>query len=189
MKQRNPFAVFFFSIITLGIYGLVWHVKTKNEMNKLGAKIPTAWLLIIPFVNYYWYWKYSEGVEQVTNKELSTPLAFVLLILLGVIGSAVIQLEFNKVGDHPVAAADPAYPPVAPTTPDVTGTTPTSFTSVAPIEPVAPTPPPAPSFAAPEPAQAPVAPTPETPTPPAPATDVPPSATPPQPPAPTNLVQ
>jgi hypothetical protein len=42
MKQRNVAAVLFLSIITFGIYTIVWFVKTKNEMNKLGAQIPTA---------------------------------------------------------------------------------------------------------------------------------------------------
>ncbi len=53
MKNRSPIAVFLLPMFTFGIYGLVWLVKTKNEMNSLGAKIPTAWLLIIPFVNLY----------------------------------------------------------------------------------------------------------------------------------------
>ena len=96
MKHRNPIAVFFLSLITFGIYGLVWYVKTKNEMNRLGAKIPTAWLIIIPIISIYWMWKYSEGVDQVTKGEMSAPIAFILLFLLGNIGMAVIQLDFNK---------------------------------------------------------------------------------------------
>jgi len=46
MEHRSPIMVFFVSLITFGIYGLVWYVKTKNEMNAKGAQIPTAWLLI-----------------------------------------------------------------------------------------------------------------------------------------------
>ncbi len=56
MQQRSPFLVFLLSLITFGIYGIVWYVKTKNEMNARGAQIPTAWLLIIPIVNIYWLW-------------------------------------------------------------------------------------------------------------------------------------
>lgn len=114
MKHRNPFAVIVFSIITLGIYGIVWYVKTKNEMNRLGATIPSAWLLIIPFVSIYWAWKYSKGVEQVTGGKISGILAFVLLYLLSIIGVAIIQDVFNGL---PAAAAagnqvpGPAPPP------------------------------------------------------------------------------
>lgn len=97
MKNRNPILVIFFSIITLGIYGLVWYILTKDEMKAKGAAIPTAWLIIIPFVSYYWVWKFSEGVEMVTAKGMTTAVAFLLLFFLGVIGMAIIQSELNKV--------------------------------------------------------------------------------------------
>ncbi len=97
MKERSPALVLVFSIITLGIYAIVWMVKTKNEMNRSGANIPTAWLIIIPIVSIWWMWKYSEGVETVTNKEMSGPIAFILLFLLSIIGMAIIQVNFNKV--------------------------------------------------------------------------------------------
>ena len=96
MEQRNPFLVFLLALITFGIYGIVWYVKTKREMNSKGAQIPTAWLLIIPIVNIYWLYKYSEGVELVTNKDMSTAVAFILLFLLGIIGMAIIQSKFNS---------------------------------------------------------------------------------------------
>ena len=97
MQQRSPFLVFLLSLITFGIYGIVWYVNTKNEMNARGAQIPTAWLLIIPIVNIYWLWKYSEGVELVTKKDMSTAVAFILLFLLGIIGAAIIQSKFNSI--------------------------------------------------------------------------------------------
>ena len=97
MQNRNPIMVFFLSFFTLGIYSLVWLVQTKSEMNAKGAQIPTAWLIIIPFINYYWMWKYSEGVEKVTNEQLSTVIAFLLLFFLGCIGMAIIQDKFNNV--------------------------------------------------------------------------------------------
>ncbi|GAI30384.1 unnamed protein product, partial [marine sediment metagenome] len=44
-------------------------------MNAKGAQIPTAWLIIIPFVNIWWYWKFCEGVELVTNKGMGVAVA------------------------------------------------------------------------------------------------------------------
>ncbi len=97
MQHRDPIMVILLSIITLGIYSLFWYVATKNEMNTKGAQIPTAWLLIIPFVNIWWYWKFSEGVELVTNKGMGVAVAFLLLWFLGTIGEAIIQNNLNKV--------------------------------------------------------------------------------------------
>ena len=98
MKKRSVVGVLILSIITFGIYALVWAVKTKTEMNALGAQIPTAWLLIIPFVNLWWLWKYSEGVERVSRAKMSGALAFVLLFLLGPIGMAILQSTYNGLG-------------------------------------------------------------------------------------------
>ena len=97
MQHRDPIMVILLSIITFGIYYLVWLVTTKNQMNTKGAQIPTAWLLIIPLVNIWWYWRFCEGVELVTNKGMQTVIAFLLLWLLGIIGIAIIQNELNKV--------------------------------------------------------------------------------------------
>lgn len=97
IKYRNPILVIVFSIITFGIYEIVWHVKTKIGMNAAGAQIPTAWLIIIPFANLWWLWKYVEGVEFVTRKNLTAPIAFMLMFLLDSLGNAIIQSEFNKV--------------------------------------------------------------------------------------------
>ena len=97
MQHRDPIMVILLSVITFGIYYLVWLVTTKNQMNTKGAQIPTAWILIIPLVNIWWYWRFCEGVELVTNKGMQTVIAFLLLWLLGIIGIAIIQNELNKV--------------------------------------------------------------------------------------------
>lgn len=97
MKKRNPFLVFFLPLITFGIYSIVWWVMTKSEMNTKGAEIPTAWLIIVPIVNWWWMWKFCEGVELVTKKGMTTGIAFILVFFLGIIGMAIIQSELNKV--------------------------------------------------------------------------------------------
>lgn len=104
MTTRNPLLVVLLTFITLGIYGIVWYVITKNEMNQSAdAQIPTAWLLIVPFVNLYWIWRFASGVEKTTNGDMSGGLAFVLLLLLGIIGMPVVQLSLNKVATAPAA--------------------------------------------------------------------------------------
>ena len=109
MQKRNPIAVALLPFVTFGIYSIYWLVKTKGEMNSLGAKIPTAWLIIVPLVNIWWMWKYSEGVEQVTGGKLNGVLAFVLLWLLGSIGGAIVQDSFNN-NVSAAAASEPSTP-------------------------------------------------------------------------------
>ena len=68
VKNRNIVMVYILSMITFGIYGIFWTVATKNEMNGLGAEIPTAWLIIIPIANIYWMYKYCEGFSEKVKK-------------------------------------------------------------------------------------------------------------------------
>src|SRR5271155_6209164 len=108
MKKRNPIAVLLLPFITCGIYSWYWIVSTKNEMNKLGAHIPTAWIWLIPFVgSIWWLWKYSEGVEHVTKGKLGGVLAFLLFFFLGVIGHAIVQDLFNKVDANAIPSTAP----------------------------------------------------------------------------------
>lgn len=96
VKHRNIFLVYLFSIITLGIYAIYWLVSTKGEINGMGAKIPTAWLLIIPIVNIYWLYKYSEAFAQTVKKDNNVALWFILFLLIGIIMPGIVQSELNK---------------------------------------------------------------------------------------------
>lgn len=96
MKKKSPAAVLLLPFVTFGIYSIVWVVKAKGEMVGKGAPIPTSWLLIVPFGNIWYFWKWSQGVEKVTNKEMSSAVALLLTLLLGPIGHMVIQSKFNK---------------------------------------------------------------------------------------------
>ena len=98
MKHRSPAAVLLLPIITFGIHSLYWIVSTKTEINELVAeKVPTAWLLIVPIANFYFLWKYAAGASAVTKGAQSQGLIFVLMLLLGPIGYAIVQSYYNKV--------------------------------------------------------------------------------------------
>ena len=107
MKLRSPAAPLLLPLITLGIYSLVWYVKTKNEMNRTNGsdkRIPSAWLLIVPIANIVWLWKYSVGVEAFTRNGLGRHATFWILFLLGSIGAAIVQSFFNSAIRTPAAA-------------------------------------------------------------------------------------
>jgi hypothetical protein len=142
MKKRSPIAVALLPLITFGIYGIYWFVKTKGELNARGAKIPTAILLIVPIGNIYWLYKYAEAVEKVTNSKMQTLTSFLLLFFIQIVGMALIQNEYNNLADTaaPLAAADPIVTPA----PDPQ--------SPAPEQPIAPVPTEAPTPIAPQPA-------------------------------------
>jgi hypothetical protein len=143
VKHRNIFLIYLFALLTFGIYSIYWTVSTKNEINSLGAKIPTAWLLIVPIANMYWIYKYCEGFSENAKKDNNTILWFILYIIgVGLIMPAIIQSELNKLASNttPPKTSQPApattpEPPVQPTTP-----TPAQTATPAPVQPTTPAP-------------------------------------------------
>lgn len=107
MNKRSVVAVILLSIVTFGIYAIVWFVKTKNEMVARGADIPTAWLMIVPIASIWWMWKWAGGVEHVTRGKTQQVIAFILVWLLGLIGMAIVQSSFNKAIDEGVGGQLP----------------------------------------------------------------------------------
>lgn len=99
IKKRNIVLVYLYTIITFGIYGIYWAVKTKMEMNELGGDIPTAWLIIIPIANLYWMYKYCEAFATKVKRDDNTILWFVLYVLVGIIMPAIVQSELNKLAE------------------------------------------------------------------------------------------
>ncbi|HEY5923456.1 MAG TPA: DUF4234 domain-containing protein [Kofleriaceae bacterium] len=95
MNKRSPITVVVLSVLTLGIYALVWQIKTKDEMNRsYGAGIPTAWLILVPIVGaLYWMWKWSEGAEKATGT--SAISVFLLMALIPIVGIPVMASKFN----------------------------------------------------------------------------------------------
>ena len=87
-------------------------MSTKGELIEKGANIPTAWLLIVPFVSIWWMWKYFEGAEQVTSEKVNGVLMFILAVFItSLISSALCQDAYNNLSDvsapqDPVTAPD-----------------------------------------------------------------------------------
>lgn len=97
MQKRPVWIVILFTLITLGIYGLYWLIKTKGDLCKAGADIPTSWLLIIPIANLYYIYKWSMGVAKVLRKNDSFGyIVFLFWIVFSLIAIAISQNEINK---------------------------------------------------------------------------------------------
>ncbi len=115
MKKQGLFGLVVLTIITLGIYSIVWFARTRGEMKQRGADIPTTWLYIVPIANLYYYYKHAAGVEHVTNGKLNGLLVFVLHILTGIIGMVIVQYEFNNLVEaNPASGSIPPSSPLPP---------------------------------------------------------------------------
>jgi hypothetical protein len=102
VKIRRPWGVFFLSLITLGIYYLVWYYKTNKELQlytdvkpgiALLAVTLGGLLIIPPFVSEWRYYKRIRQAQEATGTPhpISHVLGFVLYLV------ALILLPFETV--------------------------------------------------------------------------------------------
>lgn len=103
-KKRKAGIVLLLTIITFGIYGLVWLVKTNKELRantETAPKPSMLWLLLIPIVNlvimFIYFWKYSSAVNELTG--FSKGGLFALWIFLGPVAQVITQLQLNKLAE------------------------------------------------------------------------------------------
>ncbi len=104
-KQRKAGIVLLLSIITFGIYGIVWLVKTTKELRhntETAPKPSTLWLFLIPVVNFVvpfiYFWKYSAAINELTG--FSKGGLFALWIFLGPVAMIVSQVQLNKLAKN-----------------------------------------------------------------------------------------
>ena len=112
VKERNPFGVWGLSLITLGIYYLVWYYKVNKEMRRsydldvdpamsVVAITLGSFLLLPPFISTY---KTGRRVERSQFKggvkdRISPIISFLLYFLFGV-HIIYIQSNLNKLWER-----------------------------------------------------------------------------------------
>lgn len=96
IKAKNLWAVYGLMFLTFGIYGLVWSVKSKRDMNALGAEIPTSWLLLVPIANIYWLYKYCEGFANHVAKDDGALKWFLVSFFIGFVTPYIVQSKLNE---------------------------------------------------------------------------------------------
>ena len=113
MKIRNPFLVFVWSLVTLGIYYVVWYYKINRELRDASGvnvspivavlAVTVGWIVIVPpFVSWYRTFTRISDAQRgagVTNE--ANPILGFILYVVGVFFLPVeviyAQDELNKV--------------------------------------------------------------------------------------------
>jgi hypothetical protein len=115
-KIRNPLGVIGLSIITLGIYGLVWYYKTNKELAEIGKAhntdelgtspgtsllaVTLGALVIVPaFLSAYNFCKRLQAAERLTGapEGMEPGLLFILYVFLSPVAAYIAQSNLNKV--------------------------------------------------------------------------------------------
>jgi hypothetical protein len=94
VKIRNPFLVFIWSLVTFGIYYLVWYYKINRELRDASGiavspvvallAISLGWIIIVPpFVSWYrTFERIAQAQRQAgVTSEASPVLGFILYVI------------------------------------------------------------------------------------------------------------
>lgn len=114
IEKKSIGLVILLSIITCGIYALVWFVKLTNDTNEVsGSKDATSggMALLLTLVTcgiYEIYWAYKQGEKlDIAKQNYGMPskdsaiLYLVLTIFgLGIVANALMQSQLNDIADH-----------------------------------------------------------------------------------------
>jgi len=101
IKKRNPWMVILLSIITGGIYTLIWFIMTAKELHEntsSGPKPSMLWFLLIPGVNFFvlliFLWKYFKAIGELTGA--NNIMLFILYLVISPVSIYMTQTELNK---------------------------------------------------------------------------------------------
>lgn len=110
IKEKNIAVCVILSIVTFGIYGLIWFCKINSDVRNYSnnSKISggkAIFFTILTFGIYYIYWNYKIGKvmyeAKLKNGIQSTDYSVAYLILtiigLGIVNYCLIQNELNKI--------------------------------------------------------------------------------------------
>jgi len=83
----------------VGAIGRIWEwavAKPVGEMKTRGIQLPSDWRYFAPIGCYIWLWKFSRGIEAITERRIRATGVFAAVFFLGVIGFVIIQAIIQR---------------------------------------------------------------------------------------------
>ena len=82
-----------------GAFGRLWDwcvTQPIEEMKVKGIQLPTTWRYFAPFASYGWLWKFSKGIEAITERRIRAAGVFASVFFLGIIGFVIIRAVMQR---------------------------------------------------------------------------------------------
>jgi len=86
--------------LVAGAFGRLWEwcvTQPIEEMSAKGVQLPTTWGYFAPFASYGWLWKFSKGIEAITERRIRAAGVFASVFFLGFLGLVIIRHRLAKV--------------------------------------------------------------------------------------------
>jgi len=84
--------------LVAGAFGRLWDwciTQSVKQMKVKGIQLPTTWDYFAPFASYGWLWKFSKGIEAITDRRIRAAGVFASVFFLGIIGFIIIRYSMR----------------------------------------------------------------------------------------------
>ena len=85
--------------LVAGAFGQLWDwcvTQPIEQMKVKGVQMPTTWGYFAPFASYGWLWKYSKGIEAITERRIRAAGVFASVFFLGFLGFVIIRYTIRR---------------------------------------------------------------------------------------------
>lgn len=109
MKERNIVTCVILSLVTCGIYGIIWFMRltddaarANNDVNFSGGKAFLLTLVTCGIYSFYWYYKMGKELYNAkVSRNMTASDQSVLYLILGLLGLGIVnyclmQNELNE---------------------------------------------------------------------------------------------
>ena len=107
VQPRNIALCVVLTIVTFGIYGLIWMAGINNDVNELaedpiapgGGMVVFLTIVTLGIYGLFWYYKMGQKCDYIRQVDASSGVLYLILacIGLGIVSNALIQDNINKV--------------------------------------------------------------------------------------------
>jgi hypothetical protein len=100
-EKQSLITLILLTLVTFGIYYLIWFYNTKEDINGIGGKIPTFFLYFIPLLNIYFLYCFAHEFVHCVRKEDNAALVFLHFgcSFVPFIYMLVVQYQINELID------------------------------------------------------------------------------------------
>lgn len=85
--------------LVAGAFGRLWDwcvTQPVEQMKDKGIQLPTTWRYFAPFASYGWLWKFSKGIEAITEGRIRAAGVFAAVFFLGIVGFIIVQYIIQR---------------------------------------------------------------------------------------------
>ena len=85
--------------VVAGAFGRVWDwcvTQPVEQMKAKGIQLPSDWRYFAPLASYAWLWRFSKGIEAITEGRMGARRVFAAVFFLGVIGFVIVHAIIQR---------------------------------------------------------------------------------------------